>query len=83
MPPTTGVDRPENRDRRDALWPGMVGRKEGGGEMAEVTMEDVTKVYGEDVVAVKDMNLDILDGEFVVFVGYSGCGESTALGMIA
>jgi multiple sugar transport system ATP-binding protein len=51
--------------------------------MAEVTMEDVTKVYGEDVVAVKDMNLDIPDGEFVVFVGPSGCGKSTALRMIA
>ena len=51
--------------------------------MAEVTMENVTKVYGEDVVAVKDMNLDIPDGEFVVFVGPSGCGKSTALRMIA
>jgi multiple sugar transport system ATP-binding protein len=43
----------------------------------------VTKVYGEGVVAVKDMNLDIPDGEFVVFVGPSGCGKSTALRMIA
>ena len=51
--------------------------------MAEVTMEDVTKVYGEDVVAVRNMNLDIPDGEFVVFVGPSGCGKSTALRMIA
>ena len=51
--------------------------------MAEVTLEDVTKVYGEDVVAVKGMNLDIPDGEFVVFVGPSGCGKSTALRMIA
>lgn len=51
--------------------------------MAEVTLENVTKVYGEDVVAVKDMNLDIPDGEFVVFVGPSGCGKSTALRMIA
>jgi multiple sugar transport system ATP-binding protein len=41
------------------------------------------KVYGEDVVAVSDMNLDIPDGEFVVFVGPSGCGKSTALRMIA
>jgi multiple sugar transport system ATP-binding protein len=51
--------------------------------MAEVTLENVTKVYGEDVVAVRDMNLDIPDGEFVVFVGPSGCGKSTALRMIA
>ena len=46
-------------------------------------MEDVSKVYGEDVVAVRNMSLDIRDGEFVVFVGPSGCGKSTALRMIA
>src|SRR5829696_9142550 len=51
--------------------------------MAGVIMEEVTKVYGEDVVAVRDMNLNIQDGEFVVFVGPSGCGKSTALRMIA
>ncbi|MGI8648766.1 MAG: ABC transporter ATP-binding protein [Rubrobacter sp.] len=51
--------------------------------MAEVTMEDVSKIYGEDVLAVNKMNLDIPDGEFVVFVGPSGCGKSTALRMIA
>ena len=51
--------------------------------MAEVTLKDVTKVYGEDVVPIRDMNLDIPDGEFVVFVGPSGCGKSTALRMIA
>ncbi len=51
--------------------------------MAEITFEDVTKVYGEDVVAVDKMNLDIPDGEFVVFVGPSGCGKSTALRMVA
>ncbi len=46
-------------------------------------MENVSKVYDEDVVAVQDMSLDIGDGEFVVFVGPSGCGKSTALRMIA
>jgi multiple sugar transport system ATP-binding protein len=51
--------------------------------VAEVTMEYVSKIYGEDVVAVRDMNLDIPDGEFVVFVGPSGCGKSTALRMVA
>jgi multiple sugar transport system ATP-binding protein len=51
--------------------------------MAEVTMEEVTKIYGDDVTAVNKMNLDIPDGEFVVFVGPSGCGKSTALRMIA
>ena len=51
--------------------------------MAEVTLEEVTKIFGEDVVAVDKMSLDIPDGEFVVFVGPSGCGKSTALRMIA
>ena len=51
--------------------------------MAAVTLEEVTKVYGEDVVAVNEMSLDIDNGEFVVFVGPSGCGKSTALRMIA
>jgi multiple sugar transport system ATP-binding protein len=51
--------------------------------VAEITFEDVTKVYGEDVVAVDNMNLDVPDGEFVVFVGPSGCGKSTALRMVA
>ena len=51
--------------------------------MAEVTLEDVSKVYGGDVVAVRDVNLYIRDGEFVVFVGPSGCGKTTVLRMIA
>jgi multiple sugar transport system ATP-binding protein len=51
--------------------------------MAEVTLKDVTKVYGEDVVPIRDMNLDIPEGEFVVFVGPSGSGKSTAVRMIA
>ncbi|HZY66774.1 MAG: sn-glycerol-3-phosphate ABC transporter ATP-binding protein UgpC [Actinomycetota bacterium] len=51
--------------------------------MAEITFENVKKVYGEDVVAIENMSLDIPDGEFVVFVGPSGCGKSTALRMVA
>ncbi len=51
--------------------------------MAEVTLEDVSKGYGGDVGAVRDVNLDIPDGEFVVFVGPSGCGKTTVLRMIA
>jgi multiple sugar transport system ATP-binding protein len=51
--------------------------------VAEVTMEEVSKIYSEDVLAVDSMSLAIKDGEFVVFVGPSGCGKSTALRMIA
>jgi multiple sugar transport system ATP-binding protein len=50
--------------------------------MANVTFEHVDKVYG-DFHAVKDMNIEIGDGEFMVLVGPSGCGKTTALRMIA
>jgi len=50
--------------------------------MATVSFENVTKKYGE-VTAVDDLSLDIVDGEFMVFVGPSGCGKTTSLRMIA
>lgn len=50
--------------------------------MASVQLRNVTKAWG-DVVVSKDINLDITEGEFVVFVGPSGCGKSTLLRMIA
>src|SRR4051794_41698123 len=50
--------------------------------MATVTFEHVHKKYG-DVLVVKDLNLEIGDGEFMVLVGPSGCGKTTALRMIA
>lgn len=51
--------------------------------MAEVSLENVTKIYPGGVVAVKDMTLNIEDKSFVVFVGPSGCGKTTTLRMIA
>jgi multiple sugar transport system ATP-binding protein len=51
--------------------------------MAQIVMDEVTKVYGGNVKAVDSLSLDIPDGEFMVFVGPSGCGKSTALRMIA
>jgi multiple sugar transport system ATP-binding protein len=51
--------------------------------MAEVTFKDVDKVYAGDVQAVKDLSLEIRDGEFLVLVGPSGCGKTTALRMVA
>ena len=50
--------------------------------MAGVTLHNVSKTYG-DVAISKDINLEIHNGEFVVFVGPSGCGKSTLLRMIA
>jgi len=52
--------------------------------MAAVTLDKMTKVYdGTTERAVDRLDLEIADGEFVVFVGPSGCGKSTALRMIA
>jgi multiple sugar transport system ATP-binding protein len=51
--------------------------------VAEIVMEDLTKVYGEGNAAVSNLNLDIKDGEFIVLVGPSGCGKTTALRMVA
>jgi multiple sugar transport system ATP-binding protein len=50
--------------------------------MAEVTLKQVRKSYGP-VAVIEDLDLDILDREFMVLVGPSGCGKSTALRMIA
>ena len=51
--------------------------------MAEVVLEDVGKVYPDGTRAVRDLNLDIADGELLVLVGPSGCGKTTALRMVA
>ena len=51
--------------------------------MAQVTLDNVSKVYPDGLEAVKDLDVDIQDGEFLVLVGPSGCGKSTALRMVA
>ena len=51
--------------------------------MAKVIMKNLGKAYENGFKAVKDFNLNIDDGEFVVLVGPSGCGKSTILRMIA
>ena len=51
--------------------------------MARVELRNVTKVYDNQVVAVRDASLTINDKEFLVLVGPSGCGKSTLLRMIA
>jgi multiple sugar transport system ATP-binding protein len=51
--------------------------------MAAITFDNVTKTYDDGHRAVNDLDLDVQDGEFVVFVGPSGCGKTTALRMIA
>ncbi len=51
--------------------------------MAEVILENVSKVYDGNVKAVDKVNINIEDQEFVVLVGPSGCGKSTTLRMVA
>jgi multiple sugar transport system ATP-binding protein len=51
--------------------------------VAEIHLQQLTKVYAGGVTAVDDVSLEIGDGEFMVLVGPSGCGKSTLLRMIA
>ena len=51
--------------------------------MAEIQFKEITKRYPDGFEAVKSIDLDINDGEFMILVGPSGCGKSTALRMIA
>jgi multiple sugar transport system ATP-binding protein len=51
--------------------------------VARVVLEDISKVYPNNVLAVAPTSLEIEDGEFVVLVGPSGCGKSTTLRMVA
>jgi multiple sugar transport system ATP-binding protein len=51
--------------------------------MAAVSFTSVGKTYGDGTNAVSDFNLEVADGEFMVFVGPSGCGKTTALRMVA
>ena len=51
--------------------------------MAQVSVRGVEKAYDGGVMAVRGIDLEVADGEFVVLVGPSGCGKSTTLRMIA
>ena len=51
--------------------------------MADVILRDVTKIFDKNVVAVRDLEIEVADKEFLVLVGPSGCGKSTTLRMIA
>ncbi|MCU4802477.1 sn-glycerol-3-phosphate ABC transporter ATP-binding protein UgpC [Halobacteria archaeon HArc-gm2] len=51
--------------------------------MARILFDEVTKIYGDDTLAVDDFDLEIEDGEFLTLVGPSGSGKSTLLRMVA
>src|SRR5438132_3810372 len=64
--------RPNAAGRFCSRWP-----------VAEIDLEDLTKVYADGTLAVENLDLEIGDGEFVVFVGPSGCGKTSVLRMVA
>ena len=51
--------------------------------MAEIKLEQLTKIYPDGTKAVEALDLEIADGELVVLVGPSGCGKTSALRMVA
>jgi multiple sugar transport system ATP-binding protein len=51
--------------------------------MASITLKNLNKIYANGVSAVREVSLDIRDGEFMILLGPSGCGKSTTLRMIA
>ena len=52
--------------------------------MSKISLRNINKKYpNSDTCSVRDFNLDIEEGEFIVLVGPSGCGKSTTLRMIA
>ena len=51
--------------------------------MATITYDHMRKVYADGTEAIPGFDLEVADGEFMVFVGPSGCGKSTALRMTA
>jgi len=51
--------------------------------VATVSLEQITKVYPNGVEAVRELDLEVAEGEFLVLVGPSGCGKTTALRMVA
>jgi multiple sugar transport system ATP-binding protein len=51
--------------------------------VADIEFQEVAKVYDDGTRAVDGLDLQIQDGEFMVFVGPSGCGKTTALRMVA
>ena len=62
------------------VYPGKAGAKAKSAKKGE---EKDTDTRHGDYTAVRDFNMEISDGEFIVFVGPSGCGKSTTLRMIA
>jgi spermidine/putrescine transport system ATP-binding protein len=55
----------------------------GDGGRPDVRLTGVTKIFGDDIVAVDHVDLDVRNGEFLALLGPSGCGKTTTLRLIA
>ena len=51
--------------------------------MASITLRNVTKVFDRRITAIRDLSLEVRDGELMVLMGPSGCGKTTTLSLIA
>lgn len=51
--------------------------------MATLQLKNITKLFGKDVIAVKNLSLQVHDGEYLVLLGPSGCGKTTTMRMVA
>jgi multiple sugar transport system ATP-binding protein len=68
--------------RANAVGRQAAARREGGGTLVGVALRGLEKRWG-DVVAVRALDLEIADGEFLVLLGPSGCGKTTTMRMVA
>ncbi len=51
--------------------------------MATLQLQNLTKRFGKNVLAVKSLDLEVHDGEYLVLLGPSGCGKTTTMRMVA
>src|SRR5262249_28167855 len=82
-PPGNGDTRAASRLPSHAAMARLPARRFRDPAMAEVVLENVSKVFPGGVKAVDGVSLRIPDREFIVLVGPSGCGKSTTLRMVA
>lgn len=75
------------RSRRQTSVPCLAPRQHdriaSAGHGTGISFQEVTKVFSDGTVAVRELSLDVRSGELVVLVGPSGCGKTTALRMVA